>query len=88
MLKGPQAIIGGIVHNTTEERLEGLAVELELKGRKNGANETRTLKVAPQDLGPGEKGRYSISVASRDWSGARIVRLRGDNRPEDIAFKS
>ena len=36
LLQGGKTIIGGTVKNTSGEKLEGLAVELELKRRKDG----------------------------------------------------
>jgi hypothetical protein len=87
-LKGPQAIVGGTVQNITGERLEALTVELELKRRKGGETETRDVRLEPQDLAPGEEGRYSLSVLAREWSGVRVLRLRSGTRAADVAFKS
>ena len=87
MLKGSQAIIGGTVQNTSETKFEGLAVDIELKRRQDGATETRRAEVKPQNLAPGEQGRYSLSV-SREWSSARLLRLYNAERGTEIAYVS
>lgn len=88
MLKGSQAIIGGTVENVAGERLESLTVELELRRRKDNQTEVRALEIVPPTLAPGERGRYTLTLPSNQWSGSRILRLRSATRGEDIAYKS
>lgn len=87
MLKGSQAVVGGKVQNVSGSKLVGLAVEIELKQRQGGKTETRTAQVQPQELAPGEEGRYSLTV-SREWNSARLLRLRSATRDSDIAYNS
>jgi hypothetical protein len=88
-LKGSQAVISGTIRNISERRLEGLSLEMELKRRDNPqAAERRKVNVAPADLAPGEEGRYSLSLPSSEWSGARVLNLNSVGRAEAIAFKS
>ena len=88
MPKGAQAILGGTIVNTTGERLENLSVELELRRRKDQTIERRSLKVEPQSLAPGERGRYSLSIPKQEWSGSRLVRLRSSSRAEDVPYQT
>ena len=88
MLAKPYAIIGGAVQNVGKERLEKLSVEIELRRRADSGVETREIKVEPPDLEPGQQGKFSLKVLSEEWSGSRVVGLKGGARTEEIAFKS
>lgn len=88
-LKGSQAVITGTIRNISDKRLEALSLEMELKRRGNSqAVERRKVQVEPADLAPGEEGRYSLSLVSSEWSGARVLNLNSEGRTEAIAFKS
>ncbi|HLL15702.1 MAG TPA: hypothetical protein VK388_11600 [Pyrinomonadaceae bacterium] len=88
-LKGSQALITGTIRNISDKRLEALSLEMELKRRGNSqAVERRNIKVEPADIAPGEEGRYTLSLASSEWSGARVLSLNSGRRTEAIAFKS
>jgi len=88
-LKGSQAVITGTIRNISDKRLEALSLEMELKRRGNSqAVERRKVEVEPADLAPGEEGRYTLSLVSSDWSGARVLNLNSERRTEAIAFKS
>jgi len=88
MIKGAQAVLGGTVVNISSETLSDITVELELKRRSGGATETRSLTLAPKDLMPEQRGRYELSVLSRDYSYARLVRINSKGRSTGIPFKS
>lgn len=88
MLKGGQALIGGTVVNISPETLSDITVELELRRRRGGATETRSLTLSPKDLMPQQSGRYELSVLSRDYSNARLLRISSRARSTDIPFKS
>ena len=88
-LKGSQALVTGTIRNISDQKLEALSLEMELKRRGNPqAVERRRVSVVPADLAPGEEGRYSLSLASSEWSGARVLNLNGKGRTEAIAFQS
>jgi len=87
-LKGSEAIITGTIRNISENRLDDLSLEVELKRRAAQVTERRKIKVEPAVLDPGEEGRYSLSLQSSEWSGARVVSLSSAQRAETIAFKS
>ncbi len=88
MLARPYAIIGGSVQNVGKERLEKLSVEVELRRRADSGFETREVKVEPADLEPGQQGKFSLKVLSEEWSGSRVVGLKGGSRAEEVAFKA
>ncbi|MBA3439006.1 MAG: hypothetical protein H0T92_03960 [Pyrinomonadaceae bacterium] len=88
MLRGTNAIIGGAVRNISTEKLQGLSIEIELMRRDGTATESRTLEVSPGDLAPGETGRYSLSLPTRQWIGARVTTLQSSVREAAVAFKS
>lgn len=87
-LKGSDAIITGRIRNISDKRLEDLSVEMELKRRTAQATERRQITVEPANLDPGAEGRYSLSLRSSEWSGARVASLNSARRSETIAFKS
>jgi hypothetical protein len=87
-LKGSDAIISGTIRNISDKKLEDLSLEMELKRRSAAATERRTIEVDPADLEPGAEGRYSLSLRSSEWSGARVSSLISAGRNETIAFKS
>lgn len=87
-LKGSDALITGTIRNISDKKLEDLTVELELKRRTAQATERRQIKVEPASLEPGAEGRYSLSLRSSEWSGARVLGLNSARRAETIAFKS
>lgn len=88
LLAKPYAIIGGAVQNVGKERLERLAVQVELRRRADSGTETREIKVEPADLEPGQQGKFSLKVLSEEWSGSRVVGLKSGARAEEVAFKS
>lgn len=80
LLKGGQTIIGGTVKNTSNEKLNGLSVELVLRRRKDATVEQTSVPIQPADLEPNQEGRYSLKLPAQDYSAVRLVSLRsGDS---------
>lgn len=88
MIKGAQVIIGGTVQNISKAALSDLSLELELTRRADNSTESRTLSLTPKDLAPGEQAKYSLTVFSRDFKRARVVRLKSGAKGGEIAFTS
>jgi hypothetical protein len=86
LLQGGKTTIGGIVRNTSPEKLERLAVELELKHRKDGAMETRLVSLAPAELESQQEGRYSLELKAQDYSSARLVALKAGPRSQALPY--
>ena len=76
LLKDGKTTIGGVVKNTSAERLEGLSVELELKRRKDATTETQLVPLVPALLEPQQEGRYSVQLKAQDYSSALLVGLK------------
>jgi hypothetical protein len=88
MLKGSETLLGGTLLNISPDNLTDLSVELELKRRKDGTSEVRTVSVAPKDLTPEQQGRYALQVFSRDYSGARFLRIKSGSQSTEVPFKT
>jgi hypothetical protein len=86
MIKGAQVTVGGVVENISKAALSDVSLELELTRRADGSTESRTVALAPKDLAPGEQGKYSLTVLSRDYRRARVVRVKSGTRSSEIAF--
>ena len=76
LLQGGKTTIGGIVRNTSSEKLEGLSVELELRRRKDAVLETRSIPLAPANLESQQEGRYIVELKAQDYSSARLLGLK------------
>jgi hypothetical protein len=87
-LKDSQAIVGGTVRNITQEPLNNLSLELELKRRADGSTEVRTVSVKPSTLAPGEEGKYSLALPRQEFSGTQIKHLKSASRSAFIVFKT
>lgn len=88
LLKDSQAVVGGKVRNISRETLSNLSLEIELKRRGGGNTETRTVKIAPNELAPGAEGKYSLTLPRQEFSGTQIKQLRSASRPDLIVFKT
>lgn len=87
LLKGSRAVVGGRVRNVTGDTLEDLKVEIELMARDERTKETRSVRVEPATLRPGEEGRYVLQIVSSEWTGTRVSRLMSEKSEGDIPFK-
>lgn len=86
MIKGQQVMVGGTVQNISNAAIADLSLEMELTRRAGGAKESRTIALTPKDLAPNEQGHYSLTVLSREFRQARIVRVLSGTRSGEIAF--
>lgn len=83
MLQGSSTILGGTVKNISSEKLDGVAVELELKRRKDALPEKRLVMLQSAQLDPQQEARYSLQLKAQDYSSARVIALRAgpDSQP-------
>jgi hypothetical protein len=79
--------IGGVVRNTSQTELSGLAIDLELH-RKNGASEQKLVPIEPARLQPQQEGSYALKLPAADYGSVTLVGLRGDPEAKLIAFTS
>lgn len=85
--KGPQAIIGGTVHNISGEALSNLSVEVELTRRKDANVEVRALDVEPKELAPDQKGRYTLTLTG-DYRSVKLLHIKSGPQAGEIGFKT
>jgi len=88
MLKGGQTIIGGTVKNISNEKLDHLAVQLELRRRKDGTAEQRSVPLDIVELEPGQEGRYSLVLQAQDYSSVKLTGLTAGEKASLIAYSS
>src|ERR1044072_1795661 len=86
LLNGGTSLLGGTVRNTSNERLEGLAVELELKRRKDGGLQSQIVALDPPSLEPQQEGRYSLPLKAQDYSSARLAGLKTGSALTALAY--
>jgi len=87
-LQGGEALIGGVVRNISNTRIDNLSLEIQLIPRAGETLKAQQIKLEPASLNPGEEGHYSLTIPSHQWSATRIVRLFSAGRNAEIAFKS
>ena len=87
MIKGSQVVIGGTIQNISSNKLTGLTVDIELKRRKDGGSELRTLQLDPSDLDPSQQGRYALNVPSHEFRESRVQRIKTGQTSADVPFK-
>jgi hypothetical protein len=87
MIKGAQVVIGGTIQNISSNKMTGITVDLELKRRKDGGLEVRTLTLEPSDLDPSQQGRYALIVPSHEYRESRVQRIKIGQTSADVPFK-
>jgi hypothetical protein len=60
---------------------------MELTHRKDGSREQRSLQVAPSELAPDQKGRYTLTL-SGDYRSLKLLSIRTGTRGEEVGFKT
>src|ERR1041385_7469403 len=75
-IDGGKTTLGGTVRNTSNEKLEALSIELELKRRKDGVTEKQLIPLQPDRLEPQQEGRYAVQVRAQDYSYAHLTGLK------------
>ena len=88
VVKGKTTTLSGTVHNISSETLQNLAVELALRRRVGSGVETRIVAADAPVLPPDGRARYSLEVATQDYSTSTFVRVVGGNDRAPIAFKA
>ncbi|HEV7746839.1 MAG TPA: hypothetical protein VGO56_17720 [Pyrinomonadaceae bacterium] len=86
LLQGGKSTLGGVVKNTSTEKLEGLAVELELKRRRDGVLERKLVLVDPGLLESQQEGHYLLEIRAQDYSYARLVGLKAGPNSVPLAY--
>jgi hypothetical protein len=87
-MDGKKTMLGGTLHNISGEALRNLSVELELRQRKGGRLETRTITPDQTELAPDANARYGVELQVSDYSSARLVRIVGGDNHAEVPFKA
>lgn len=88
ILDGKRALLGGTIHNISNEPLRGIAVELQLRRRVGGGVETRTVVPQSSELASDARTRYSLELPAPDYISSTLLRVvAGENRAA-IPFKA
>jgi len=88
MINGKNTLLGGTIHNISNESLRNLAVELQLRRRTGGGVEARTVTPEATDLAPDGTTRYRLELLAADYVSATFSHvLAGDNGTQ-VAFRA
>ena len=85
---GKKSVLGGTVHNISNETLRNVAVELQLRRRTGSTVETRVVMPQVTELTADAKTRYSLEVSNQDYSSATFSRVLAGDAHLAIAFKA
>ena len=88
LLKGGQTIIGGSVKNISRESIGALSVELELRRRKDGTAELKSVPLDPPQLEPEKEGRYSLVLPARDYGSVKLIGLKSSGDSALLSYTS
>jgi hypothetical protein len=87
-LDGKKTVLGGTIHNISNEQFRNLSVQLQLRKRVGGGIETRSVTPQQTDLEPDGKTRYSVELWAQDYMTAQLLRIvSGDNQTE-VPFRT
>lgn len=88
VVKGKLTTLSGTVHNISPETLQNVAVELALRRRVGSGIETRVVATDAAALPPGARARYSLEVATQDYSTSTFMRVTSGSERTPVAFKA
>ena len=88
VVKGKTTTLSGTVHNISPETLQNIAVELALRRRVGSGIETRVVATDSAALPPDGRARYSLEVATQDYSTSTFMRVIGGSDRTSVAFKA
>src|SRR5262249_10433344 len=87
-IDGKTSLLGGTLHNISNDTLHKLAVELELTRRVGGGIEKKLITPEQADLPPDAQARYSLEVQVQDYLSSRLVRIVAGDTPDVVPFKA
>lgn len=76
LLQSGNTVLGGTVKNISQEELTGLTVQLELRRRKDGSIEEKSLPLEPASLAPDQEGKYSARFPSQQYASMRLAGIK------------
>lgn len=88
IVNGNRTVLGGTIENISNEALQNIAVELQLRRRVGSGVDTKTVTPELTDLAPGAQTRYSVEVATQDYIASTFARVVGGSDRAAIPFKA
>lgn len=88
VVNGNKTVLAGTVQNISNEALQNIAVELQLRRRVGSGVDTKTITPESADLAPGAQTRYSLEIATQDYIAATFSRVVGGSDRAAIPFKA
>ena len=85
--KDSKVTISGTVQNVSNEKLSNVVIDLELAHRKDAGTDIQSLKIEPSDLGPTERGKYSLTLTG-DYRSIKLLHIKTGAPAEEVGFKS
>ena len=85
---GKTTVLGGTIHNISNEPLHNLAIELQLRRRAGGGVETRAVTPDPTELQADGKARYSLELPIQNYVSATFLRVIAGTDHTEIAFRA
>jgi hypothetical protein len=87
-VNGKTTVLGGTIHNISNEPLHNLAVELQLRRRVPGGVETRAVTPEPTELPPDGRARYTLELPVQNYISATFLRVIAGGDRAEVAFKT
>jgi len=86
MMRAGKTVLGGTIKNTSNQKLGPLAIELELKRRKDSGVDTKLIMLEPSQIEPQQEAHYSLEVQSQEYGSARVSALRVEGVSQPLPY--
>jgi hypothetical protein len=87
-VNGKTTLLGGTIHNISNEPLHNVAVELQLRRRTGGGVETRAVTPDHPDLPPNGSAYYRLELPVQDYVSVTFFRVIAGDDHAAVAFKA
>ena len=87
-VNGKTSLLGGTLHNISNESLHNLTVELQLRRRAGAGVETRAVSPDATELPPDGKARYTLELPVQNYVSATFLRVTSGADRTEIAFRA
>jgi hypothetical protein len=87
-VNGKTTLVGGTIHNISNESLHNVAVELQLRRRVGSGIETRAVIPDTRELAPDGKARYTLELPVQNYISVTFLRVVAGDNHDEVAFKA
>jgi hypothetical protein len=88
LVNGKTTTLGGTVHNISNENLQNISVELQLRRRVGAGVDSRIVALETTDLAPDARAHYSVQVATDDYISSTFSRVVSGTELAAVPFKA